>query len=170
MLTAKVMLLGDMGVGKTSILYRLIYNRFEGQYKSTLGVEILSHDVAPADGGDPMRLVLWDTDGDFGTQIFDTVYVTGASAAIIVSDVTRPQTVTRMVELVRGFEGRFPGRPYRALLNKIDLPEAAGSAGAIAGLAKSLAKSSVKSVSAKTGVGIAESFVELAQTIRRRQL
>lgn len=76
MLTAKVMLLGDMGVGKTSILYRLIYNRFEGQYKSTLGVEILSHDVAPADGGDPMRLVLWDTDGDFGTQIFDTVYVT----------------------------------------------------------------------------------------------
>jgi len=166
MLTAKVMLLGDMGVGKTSILYRLIYNRFEGQYKSTLGVEILSHDVAPADGGDPMRLVLWDTDGDFGTQIFDTVYVTGASAAIIVSDVTRPQTVTRMVELVRGFEERFPGRPYRALLNKIDLPEAAGSAGAIAGLAKS----SVKSVSAKTGVGIAESFVELARTIRRRQL
>ncbi|MCP1829586.1 MULTISPECIES: GTP-binding protein [Bradyrhizobium] len=166
MLTAKVMLLGDMGVGKTSILYRLIYNRFEGQYKSTLGVEILSHDVAPAGGSDPTRLVLWDTDGDFGTQIFDTVYVTGASAAIIVSDVTRPQTVTRMVELVRGFEERFPGRPYRALLNKIDLPEAAGSAGAIAGLAKS----SVKSVSAKTGVGIAESFVELAQTIRRRQL
>ena len=165
MLTAKVMLLGDMGVGKTSILYRLIYNRFEGQYKSTLGVEILSHDVTLADGGDPMRLVLWDTDGDFGTQIFDTVYVTGASAAIIVSDVTRPQTVTRMVELVRGFEERFPGRPYRALLNKIDLPEAAGSAGLIA----ELAKSSVKSVSAKTGVGIAESFVELAQTIRRRQ-
>ena len=166
MLTAKVMLLGDMGVGKTSILYRLIYNRFEGQYKSTLGVEILSHDVTPADGGDPMRLVLWDTDGDFGTQIFDTVYVTGASAAIIVSDVTRPQTVTRMVELVRGFEERFPGRPYRALLNKIDLPEAAGSAGAIA----ELAKSNVKPVSAKTGVGIAECFVELAQTIRRRQL
>ncbi|HEX7921587.1 MAG TPA: Rab family GTPase [Bradyrhizobium sp.] len=166
MLTAKVMLLGDMGVGKTSILYRLIYNRFEGQYKSTLGVEILSHDVAPADGSDPMRLVLWDTDGDFGTQIFDTVYVTGASAAIIVSDVTRPQTVTRMVELVRGFEERFPGRPYRALLNKIDLPEAAGSAGAIA----ELAKSSVKPVSAKTGAGIAECFVELAQTIRRRQL
>ncbi|WP_076864475.1 Rab family GTPase [Bradyrhizobium mercantei] len=166
MLTAKVMLLGDMGVGKTSILYRLIYNRFEGQYKSTLGVEILSHDVVQADGSDPMRLVLWDTDGDFGTQIFDTVYVTGASAAIIVSDVTRPQTVTRMVELVRGFEERFPGRPYRALLNKIDLPEAAGSAGQVAGLAKS----SVKSVSAKTGVGISESFVELAQTIRRRQL
>jgi Ras-related protein Rab-5C len=165
MLTAKVMLLGDMGVGKTSILYRLVHNRFEGQYKSTLGVEIMSHDVVPPDGSEPARLVLWDTDGDFGTQIFDTVYVTGASAAIIVADVTRPQTVTRMVELVRGFEARFPGRPYKALLNKIDLPEAAGSAGLIG----ELAKSSVRSVSAKTGAGIAESFVELAQTIRRRQ-
>jgi len=30
MLTAKVMLLGDMGVGKTSILYRLVSDSFEG--------------------------------------------------------------------------------------------------------------------------------------------
>lgn len=168
MLTAKIMLLGDIGVGKTSILYRLVYDRFEGQYKSTLGVEVLSYDVAPtpATGDEPMRLVLWDTDGDFGTQIFDTVYVTGASGAIIVSDVTRPHTITRMIELIHGFEKGFPGRPYKALVNKIDLPEAAGSAGRIG----ELAKSSVKFVSAKTGAGIAECFAELAETIRRRQL
>lgn len=165
-LTAKVMLLGDMGVGKTSILYRLVYDRFEGQYKSTLGVEVLSYDVPQSGPGDePVRLVLWDTDGDFGTQIFDTVYVTGASGAIIISDVTRPQTVTRMIELVHGFETRFPGRPYKALINKIDLPEAAGSLGRIG----ELARSSVKLVSAKSGAGIVESFAELADTIRRRQ-
>jgi small GTP-binding protein len=168
MLTAKVMLLGDMGVGKTSILYRLVHDRFDGQYKTTLGVEILSYDVPadPAGGGEPMRLVLWDTDGEFGTRIFETVYVTGASAAIIVSDVTRPRTATRMVELARGFETRFPGRPYRALVNKIDLAEAAGSTGQIG----ELALSSVKFVSAKTGAGIAATFAELAETIRRRQL
>ncbi|MEW6642248.1 MAG: hypothetical protein AB1586_17210 [Pseudomonadota bacterium] len=159
------MLLGDMGVGKTSIMYRVVYDRFDGQYKTTLGVEVLSYDV-PAVGGDPLRFVLWDTDGDFGTQIFDTVYVTGASAAIIVSDVTRPQTVTRMIELIHGFEARFPGRPYKALLNKTDLPEAAGSAGRLA----EVAKSNLKLVSAKTGAGIVESFAELAETIRRRQL
>ncbi len=166
MLTAKVMLLGEMGVGKTSIMYRLVHDRFEGQYKTTLGVEILSYDVPPANGREPMRLVLWDTDGDFGTQIFDTVYVTGASAAIIVADITRPQTVSRMIELIHGFETRFPGRPYKALVNKIDLPEAAGSAARIG----ELPRSSVKLVSAKTSAGIAESFAELAETIRRRQL
>jgi small GTP-binding protein len=167
MLTAKVMLLGDMGVGKTSILYRLVHDRFDGQYKTTLGVEVLSYDVlTPAiDGGEPMRLVLWDTDGDFGARIFDTVYVAGASAAIIVSDVTRPQTVTRMNELVSGFESRFPGRPYKALVNKIDLAEAAASAA----WTEKLAQSDIKFVSAKTSTGIAEAFAELAETIRRRR-
>ncbi|HEY0123632.1 MAG TPA: Rab family GTPase [Rhizobium sp.] len=171
MLTAKVMLLGDMGVGKTSILYRLVHDRFDGQYKTTLGVEVLSYDV-PAlaiDGGEPMRLVLWDTDGDFGTRIFDTVYVAGASAAIIVADVTRPQTVTRMNELASGFESRFPGRPYKALVNKIDLAEAAGSTAQIEKLAQSNIKSNIKFVSAKTSTGIAEAFAELGETIRRRR-
>jgi Ras-related protein Rab-22 len=166
MFTAKVMLLGDMGVGKTSILYRLVHDRFDGQYKTTLGVEVLSYDVPAAGGREPMRLVLWDTDGEFGTRIFETVYVAGASAAIIVSDVTRPQTATRMVELAHGFESRFPGRPYRALVNKIDLAEAAESTGRVG----DLALSSVKFVSAKTGSGIADTFAELAETIRRRQL
>lgn len=168
MLTAKVMLLGDMGVGKTSILYRLVHDRFDGQYKTTLGVEVLSYDVPanPAGGGEPTRLVLWDTDGDFGTRIFETVYVAGASAAIIVSDVTRPQTVTRMVELARSFEAKFPGRPYKGLVNKIDLAETAGN---ITGV-EELAPASVKFVSAKTGAGIVETFAELAETIRRRQL
>ncbi|WP_265516758.1 hypothetical protein [Nitratireductor luteus] len=158
------MLLGDMGVGKTSIMYRLVHDRFDGQYMTTLGVEVLSYDV-PADGSELARLVLWDTDGDFGTRIFETAYVTGASAAIIVSDVTRPQSITHMVELARGFESRFPGRPYKALVNKIDLTKGGGGAEQI-----DLAPSSVSFVSAKTGAGIAETFAELAETIRRRQL
>ena len=82
------------------------------------------------------------------------------------SDVTRPQTVTRMVELVRSLEARFPGRPYRALVNKIDLAGAPGSTDEIG----QLPQSSVKFVSAKNGEGIVDAFAELAETIRRRQL
>lgn len=160
---AKVMLLGDMGVGKTSILYRLVHDRFDGQYKTTLGVEMLSYEVPEDNAGEAMRLVLWDTDGDFGTRIFETVYVAGSSAAIIVADVTRPQTIARAVELAHAFEERFPGRPYRALLNKIDLVDDASS------LDHGLPASSVRQVSAKTGHGIAEAFADLAATIRRRQ-
>ena len=167
MRSAKVMLLGDMGVGKTSILYRLVHDRFDGQYKTTLGVEILSYDVppSPATGDEPVRLLLWDTDGDFGTKIFDTVYVMGASAAIIVADITRPQTIEKMVTLAREFENRFPGRPYRALIDKIDLaasPETLVSP-------DQLPAQAVQFVSAKTSTGVTDSFAALAQTIYRRQ-
>jgi small GTP-binding protein len=159
------MLLGDMGVGKTSIMYRLVHDRFDGEYKTTLGVEVLSYDVV-AGGDEPTRLVLWDTDGDFGTRIFETVYVAGASAAIIVSDVTRPHTITHMVELAHNFEEKFPGRPFRALVNKIDLTKSGEDTGQVG----DLAPSNIKFVSAKTGAGIIEAFAELAEIIRRRQL
>jgi Ras-related protein Rab-5C len=167
MLTAKVMLLGDMGVGKTSIMYRLVYDRFEGNYKSTLGVEISTHDVWPDTDrtADPVRFIIWDADGDFGTLIFDTVYVSGAHGAIIMSDVTRPQTITRMLELAHNFEARFPGRPYKALVNKIDLV----GAGEAESRRTQLERLDVEFVSAKTGAGIAKSIAALAGAIRRRQ-
>ena len=69
---AKVMLLGDIGVGKSSLARRLVFDRFESDYKSTIGVDVLSCDVLTALG--PLRLILWDTDGDFGMSIFETVY------------------------------------------------------------------------------------------------
>jgi GTPase SAR1 family protein len=157
MLKAKVMLLGDMGVGKTSIMYRLVFDRFEGDYRTTLGVEILTHDVPlHVDGGKGVRLIFWDTDGDFGTQIFDTVYALGSMAAIIVSDATRPQTITRMVELATAFEERFPGRPFEALVNKADLLDPDRKMTGIADLPH------VRLVSAKTGAGIVGAIADLA--------
>lgn len=167
MLTAKVMLLGAMGVGKTSILYRLVHDRFDGEYKATLGVEVLSYDVPRPAEQAPARLVLWDTDGEFGTHIFETVYVAGASAAIIVSDITRPQTIAHMVELARAFETRFPGRPVSLLVNKADL--AGGGAEAV-GQIGDVAPFEATPVSAKTGTGVIEAFAKLAATIERRQL
>ena len=82
MSSAKIMLLGEIGVGKSSLARRFVFDKFEADYKSTIGVDILTHDVSLADG-QVLRLVLWDTDGDFGARIFETVYVKGASGALI---------------------------------------------------------------------------------------
>ena len=166
MLAAKVMLLGDMGAGKTSLLQRLIFDRFDGNYKTTIGVQVLSCDIqiGPPGSGDAARLVLWDTDGDFGRQILDTIYVSGASAAVIVADASRPQTIARMFDLVDDFEAKFPGRPYRAIVNKIDLID--GGPAAI-----QLPDDRVSDTlftSARTGEGVEAAFRALAETIRRR--
>lgn len=164
MISAKVMLLGDIGVGKSSLARRFVFDRFESDYKTTIGVDVLTHDVPLGAGGDnvTLRFVLWDTDGDFGVRIFETVYLAGASAAIVVADATRPATIVKMSGLVAKFEERFPGRPVSAIVNKIDLApdfrltdEAALNPGIVY-------------TSAKTGQGVDEMFLSLGRAIWRR--
>lgn len=164
--SAKLMLLGDIGVGKTSLAKRLVFDRFDGTYKTTIGVDVLTYDIAlsPACNNETMRLVLWDTDGDFGQAIFSTMYVAGASGAIVVADATRPASFERMGGLLKMFRERFPGRPALAIINKIDLmtpgvilPET----GDLHGAGRTLS-------SALTGEGVAEAFRSIAETIWRR--
>lgn len=165
MISAKVMLLGDIGVGKSSLARRFVFGRFETDYKTTIGVDVLTHDVdlGPACGDARLRFVLWDTDGDFGVRIFETVYLAGASGAIVVADATRPATLVKMAALVGRFAECFPGRPVSAIVNKIDLAAelpALGDLGA--------EQSSVVYTSAKTGQGVEEMFVGLGRAICRR--
>lgn len=162
-LSAKVMLLGEIGVGKSSLARRFVFDRFEGEYKSTIGVDILSHEIALGDGR-PLKLMLWDTDGDFGARIFETVYIKGASGALIVSDATRPATLAKAARLAAGFAEAFPGRPTRVIVNKIDLADMDGGAFAGAGLAPD----DVVRTSARTGEGVGALFHSMGADIFRR--
>ena len=162
----KVMLLGDIGVGKTSLARRFVFKTFEQSYKTTIGVDLLTHDVSLGDAADNgLRLVLWDTDGEYGQSLFDTAYARGASAAIVVGDLTRPATLYKQRGLLTTFSARNPGRPCLAVLNKSDLAspgEAVEALGVHADL--------VKVTSALTGDGVDDAFVTLAMTILRRSL
>ena len=163
--SAKVMLLGDIGVGKSSLARRLVFDRFESEYKTTLGVDVLTHDVDLGQAGveAKLRLILWDTDGDFGVRIFETVYVRGASGAIIVADASRPGTLVKMAHLAQGFSERFPGRPVQNVVNKIDLMRPGQSIEAgDADLGEALFSSAL------TGEGVARAFVTLGAAILRR--
>lgn len=162
--SAKVMLLGDIGVGKSSLARRFVFDRFESDYKTTIGVDVLTHDVALGSEADNviLRFVLWDTDGDFGLRIFETVYLAGASAAIVVADATRPATLVKMAGLALKFEERFPGRPLSAIVNKIDLaPDFRLSA-------EAAPQMEMVYTSAKTGQGVEEMFLALGRAIWRR--
>jgi len=161
--SAKIMLLGDIGVGKTSLARRFVFDRFESDYKTTIGVDILTHDVDC--DGQTLRMILWDTDGDFGQHIFETAYARGASGAIIVSDASRPSTTLKMTNLTHGFESHFPGRPWRCVINKVDL-----TPGTKAAAAGSLGPGEALFSSALTGFGVAELFAAIGSAIIRRGL
>lgn len=117
----KVMLLGEIGVGKSSIAQRLVFDRFEAAYKPTIGVDVYRYEAKLDGGSATVPLILWDSDGNLGDAIFRHVYLKEASAAIIIGDASRAETIAAMVDIARSFRSRLPGRCITFVLNKIDL-------------------------------------------------
>lgn len=115
-------MLGEIGVGKTSIVRRLVLGKFQADYKATLGVDIYTYTVNFGYFSEkPIDLTIWDIDGDIGDSIFGHVYIQGASGALIIGDAARPSTYRSMVETGRQFQDYLPGRPLILVLNKLDL-------------------------------------------------
>jgi small GTP-binding protein len=168
MIARKVMLLGEIGVGKSSIVQRLVFDRFEMNYKPTIGVDVYRYEVPATPARSAMALIVWDTDGNFGEQIFRHVYMREASAAVIVGDVTRPHTLDTLAALADGFREALPGRTLSLVLNKLDLLEP-GDELVLPG-ALSHPGLPLHRTSAKTGHNIKTVFSEAADAINRRRL
>ncbi|KAL5069279.1 hypothetical protein RYX36_020166 [Vicia faba] len=92
----KVLLIGDSGVGKSSLLLSFISNSNSLQHLSpTIGVDFkIKHFTI---GGKRLKLTIWDTAGQerFGTVI--SSYYRGTHGIILVYDVTRRETFTNLV-------------------------------------------------------------------------
>ncbi len=168
MISRKLMLLGEIGVGKTSLIRRLVEGRFETEYKSTFGVELYRVPISRAgpNGDQAIELVVWDTDGNFGQSIFRHVYVKGASAALIIGDLKRRATLDSMVTLAESFQEALPGRHFSFIANKADLIADGGAAELPARLQD--ARQPVLLTSAKTGTNVEDTFIQAATAILRR--
>lgn len=166
MIARKIMLLGEIGVGKSSIAKRLVLDRFEIDYKPTVGVDVYQYVVPDEPGRPGMRLIVWDTDGNFGDAIFRHVYMKQASAAMIVGDVTRAGTIDAMVQLGTEFRDAFPGRPFSYLLNKHDLIQPADAPPLPSALTR--AGTPLIRTSALTGDNVKDAFRAAADIIQRR--
>jgi Ras-related protein Rab-22 len=167
MTARKVMLLGAIGVGKSSLVRRLVLDRFEADYLPTIGVNIYNYRVADAGPG-PLDLIIWDTDGNFGEAIFEHSYIKGAAGAVIVADISRPATLTAMADLARGFAERLPGRTCALVVNKTDLVPDPGP-GALPADVR-LPSLPLAFASAKSGVAVKDVFHDVAVRIARREL
>ena len=164
----KVILIGAIGVGKTSLVRRLVHKEFQGDYLATVGFDIYSYKVSAKATGLPhdVDLVLWDSDGEFGPEIFHTPITKGASAAVIIGDVVRRSSLEEMVRLAEGCRTHLSGREYMFIINKIDLIEGKPRPE----LPEPLARFPDKLfwTSAKTGRQVDETFTQIAKAISRR--
>ena len=129
----KVILLGDSGVGKTSLMNRYQTGAFTGQYKATIGADFLSKDLTVTDPTTglpkPCTLQIWDTAGQERFQSLGTAFYRGADACLLVYDVTDPRSLDHLEswkeEFLRNVVGGFGGEgpsdfSFVVLGNKID--------------------------------------------------
>lgn len=168
MMIRKIMLLGEMAVGKTSIANRLAFDRFDASYKSTIGLDIYRYDVEPGPGGQAFQFLVWDTDGNIGDAIFRDQHMRGAHAAIIVGDLTRRPTLEAQLKLAAKFSEALPGRYIAGVLNKTDLVDEIPDDEAYVPAGLKEPYFPVFATSAKTGDNIKQTFHSAAETIVRR--
>merc|ERR1739841_106707 len=86
----KVIILGDSGVGKTSLMHQYVSKKFSNQYKATIGADFLTKEVQVED-----RLVtmqIWDTAGQERFQSLGVAFYRGADCCVLVYDLTVPKT------------------------------------------------------------------------------
>lgn len=86
----KVVILGDPGVGKSSILGQFIENSFQPHLESTVGVSFKSKEIQFPEKN--IKLNVWDTAGQERYQSLTKMYCRGAGAAILVYDITKRDT------------------------------------------------------------------------------
>eukprot|EP01129_Flabellula_baltica_P015709 TRINITY_DN80_c0_g1_i2.p1 TRINITY_DN80_c0_g1~~TRINITY_DN80_c0_g1_i2.p1 ORF type:complete len:213 (+),score=48.34 TRINITY_DN80_c0_g1_i2:42-680(+) len=98
-LEAKIVLLGDTGVGKTSIAYRYTQDEgFQHMTNPTIGAEFLLKNVQVDEF--KLKLQIWDTAGQEKFRSLAPMYYRGAKAALLVYDITSTESFNRVKDWV----------------------------------------------------------------------
>jgi len=163
----KLVVLGESGVGKTSLLVRYVQNNFSIATKSTIGSDFLSKDIEV--DGKPITMQIWDTAGQERFQGLGTSFYRGADGVVFVFDVTRRNTFEELAGWQKAFliqigkegNGDFP---MIVLANKVDAEN------------RQVTKSEVKDwcqkqhipffeTSAKEAINVDEAFKNIAKIV-----
>jgi len=119
MLKKKICMVGQFGVGKTSLVRRFVDSIFDERYLTTVGVKIDRKDVAV--GSESVMLMLWDLAGEDDLAQLNVSHLRGASGYILVVDGCRAASFAKAVELQQRIEGQLGSLPFVLVLNKADL-------------------------------------------------
>jgi len=155
----KVCMLGDFGVGKTSLVARFVRSTFSEKYLTTIGVKVDTKEIALT-GRAPCKLVIWDIAGRSHLDALNMTYLRGASALLLVADGTRERSLHAALDLLMQSRTLLPDAKAVLAINKLDLVERWEVAPAsLIELRRTLP---VHETSARTGEGVESAFVELA--------
>uniref|UniRef100_A0A804LSB7 Ras-related protein RHN1 n=1 Tax=Zea mays TaxID=4577 RepID=A0A804LSB7_MAIZE len=117
---AKLVLLGDVGAGKSSLVLRFVKGQFVEFQESTIGAAFFSQTLAVND--ETVKFEIWDTAGQERYHSLAPMYYRGAAAAIVVYDITNAASFTRAKKWVQELQAQGNSNTIVALAgNKADL-------------------------------------------------
>jgi Ras-related protein Rab-5C len=156
-LEIRVVLIGDPAVGKTSILNRFINGQFDPEEHGTVGVGYFS--AAQTISGKSTVIEIWDTAGQEKSRSLSPLYYRRAAGALVVFDVTNPQSCEHLTEWISAFKGTAGDETVIAISgNKVDLSSAGDEAMRKAELLALNSNYIFESTSAYTGQGVRQLF------------
>jgi len=120
----KVIILGDSGVGKTSLMNQYVHKRFSNQYKATIGADFLTKEVMIDDK--LVTLQIWDTAGQERFQSLGVAFYRGADSCVLVYDITDAKSFDNLESWMDEFLVHAAPRnqetfPFVVLGNKADM-------------------------------------------------
>ncbi|MFX1566698.1 MAG: Rab family GTPase [Promethearchaeota archaeon] len=158
---AKVVVVGDAAVGKTSLIVRYVKGVFNPSYIITLGVNFFIQDINIGDK--TLRLQIWDTAGQERFGPVRQKYYKGARGAVLVFDLAKPDSFDRLDFWAKEVKQACGDIPLVFVGNKADLRPAVTSE-QIQNFAAGYHLSYIET-SAKTGMNTVKPFLLLAPLI-----
>lgn len=123
-LKKKIVLLGDSAVGKTSLIRRFVFDQFEDSYIATIGSKVTRKEVKISHRNElvKVKFMIWDVIGREGYYSLHARTLIGVKGAIIVSDLTRKETLNSLEQYWIPFLFKIVGHvPLVFACNKSDL-------------------------------------------------
>lgn len=173
---AKIVLIGEGTVGKSTIRERYLGIDFREAYLQTVGADYTMKKQT-LEGGQSLQLQIWDLAGQQGFYNIRDSFYKGADGIVLIFDVSQPKTVDGISDWVKEAKKNSSSKvPIVLVGNKIDLRGKNGSISYEEGLklAKKVSREQKVSItyiesSAKTGENIDEIFATMASLIVDRK-
>ncbi|KAK8897469.1 hypothetical protein M9Y10_015421 [Tritrichomonas musculus] len=164
--TAKILLIGESAVGKSSLLLQFTENKFKDCTMGTIGVDYKTK-VIDIDGTS-LKLQIFDTAGQEKFRTITKTYYRGAKGILVVFDVSRKDTFVLTRFWIDSIKESATSDVDVALVgNKCDLPRAVTKEEA----SKYADEYKIPyfETSAKDGTNVSEIFAYLGKTILKRE-